>query len=147
MGYAVYELNGRWQGYGVPAFCDHPGCFTEIDRGMAYACCEDPNHTEHCGGFFCAEHRENYIYEDELEDMDDDELEELKLDRDDQAQGDDGIIRCRHSKVEKKEHPRWLKHIETDETWKEWRTQNKEQFHQMKALVKEPEGASDSSSK
>jgi hypothetical protein len=37
MGYQVYWSNDRWQGYGVPAFCDYPGCKEEIDRGMGYA--------------------------------------------------------------------------------------------------------------
>lgn len=55
MGYAVYELNGRDQGYGVPAKCDHPGCDEDIHRGVAYACGGDP--TENCGLFFCGKHR------------------------------------------------------------------------------------------
>lgn len=36
MGYAVYWANGRWQGYGIPAYCDHKGCYEEIDRGIGY---------------------------------------------------------------------------------------------------------------
>ena len=36
MGYQVYWANGRWQGYGVPAYCDYPGCKEEIDRGIGY---------------------------------------------------------------------------------------------------------------
>lgn len=54
MGYQCYERNGRDQGYGVPAICDHPDCAEEIDRGMGYACGGDP--TENCGLFFCSKH-------------------------------------------------------------------------------------------
>lgn len=55
MGYACYQLNGRDQGYNVPAICDHPDCNEEIDRGMAYACGGDP--LQNCGLFFCHKHR------------------------------------------------------------------------------------------
>lgn len=41
MGYQVYWVNNRWQGYGVPAYCDYPGCKEEIDRGMGYSHLED----------------------------------------------------------------------------------------------------------
>jgi hypothetical protein len=54
MGYACYERNGRDQGYGVPAKCDHPECNKDIDRGIGYACGGDP--MENCGLFFFAEH-------------------------------------------------------------------------------------------
>ena len=46
MGYACYERNGRDQGYGVPAKCDHPGCDADIDRGIAYACGGEPTDTK-----------------------------------------------------------------------------------------------------
>ena len=36
MGYSVYWMYGRWQGYGVTAYCDYPGCNEIIDRGMGY---------------------------------------------------------------------------------------------------------------
>jgi hypothetical protein len=37
--------DGRWKrdiGYGVPAYCDHPGCNEEIDRGLAHVCGGEP---------------------------------------------------------------------------------------------------------
>ncbi|TDH36321.1 hypothetical protein E2A64_10230 [Pseudohoeflea suaedae] len=58
MGYQCYEHNGRDQGYGVPAICDHPGCNERIHRGVSYACGGDP--MENCGLFFCGKHRANY---------------------------------------------------------------------------------------
>jgi hypothetical protein len=41
MGYQVYWNNGRWQGYGVLAYCDCDGCYKEIDRGLGYQHEED----------------------------------------------------------------------------------------------------------
>jgi len=41
MGWAV-GYDNRWSrdiGYGVPAWCDEPGCSEAIDRGLAYVCC------------------------------------------------------------------------------------------------------------
>lgn len=48
----------RFIGYGVPALCDFPECNTEIDRGLAYVCCdEEPFGGEAgCGLFFCGPH-------------------------------------------------------------------------------------------
>jgi len=40
----------RWQrdvGYGVPAWCDHPGCEAEIDRGLSYVCGNEPYGGDH----------------------------------------------------------------------------------------------------
>lgn len=47
------ERHKRDIGYGVPAFCDHPGCNEEIDRGLGYKCEE-----EGCGceKFYCSTH-------------------------------------------------------------------------------------------
>ena len=44
-------------GYGLPAYCDHPGCMAEIDRGLAYVCGSEPYGGEHgCGLYFCDKH-------------------------------------------------------------------------------------------
>ena len=44
-------------GYSVPAFCDHPGCSEEINRGMAYVCGNDIYGGEYgCGMHFCRKH-------------------------------------------------------------------------------------------
>ncbi len=55
MGYSVYWSNGRFQGYGVPAYCDYPGCTAKINRGLAYAVDED----ESTPRFFSCEHHKN----------------------------------------------------------------------------------------
>lgn len=44
------DKNDRDIGYGVPAFCDHPECSAEIDRGLAYRC-------GGCRLYFCSRHQ------------------------------------------------------------------------------------------
>lgn len=124
------ENQNRDVGYAVPAICDHPGCTAEIDRGIAYMCCEiSPDHHATCGGFYCAYHRESYIYGDELDDMDESELEAHNIDKDSDAVAeaiDDGdIVKCLHEPIEKgKENAAWLEHCLKDETWQDWRNEN-----------------------
>lgn len=55
---------GREIGYTVDAECDHPGCSTIIDRGLAYACGGMHNHEtlpssdfSACDLYFCEDHR------------------------------------------------------------------------------------------
>lgn len=114
MGYAVYEHRApsrpqQFAGYGVVARCDYPECSVEIDRGFSYACGGDGPLDHTCGGYFCGEHQ-NYDYADE--DSDD--------------MGDLENIVCLHSPEDrdmaKPEHPDWIKHVETDDTWEEFRT-------------------------
>lgn len=55
--YCGKDSQGRDIGYGVFAFCDHPGCNKRINRGLSYACGE--NHGEHdyyCEKYFCSDH-------------------------------------------------------------------------------------------
>jgi hypothetical protein len=97
-----YDANwNRDVGYGVPAYCDHPDCDAEIDRGLSYVCGGDMyGGDEGCGLFFCEKH--------------------LFVDCD----GPTLCARCSNRKppFEKKpDHPRWLKHKATDESWAEWR--------------------------
>lgn len=55
MGWAHGIIDGREVGYGVEAICDHGGCDTKIDRGLAYRC-GGPDFDVGCGGYFCAAH-------------------------------------------------------------------------------------------
>lgn len=94
----------RWKrdiGYGVPAYCDSPGCTEEIDRGLAYVCGGEPYGGEHgCGLYFCDQHHcgENST--------------------------------CRRCELElppfipKHEHPDWIKHKLIDPSWQQWRDEN-----------------------
>ena len=55
-----YGYDENWQrdiGYGVPAYCDHPECNKEIDRGLSHVCGGEPyGGDKGCGLFFCGEH-------------------------------------------------------------------------------------------
>jgi hypothetical protein len=128
MGYAVYEIgHGRWGGYGVPAYCEEPDCNEEIDRGMAFACGGEPFANEvGCDQYFCEKHREltgfkmnGEMYPDYLCDHEED---------------CDCVFKevckpCATGKSAypyKPEHPTWIKHLLTDESWEEWRKNNPE---------------------
>ena len=106
MGWAV-GFDENWKrdiGYGVPAYCDRPGCNTEINRGLSYVCGGEPYGGDNgCGLYFCSKH----------------------------LHGIPGFcVRC----VEKKDpfdakadHPDWLHHKMTDPSWDEWRKENGKQ--------------------
>lgn len=86
-------------GYGVPAWCDHPDCGVEIDRGLAYVCGGQPYGGEAgCGLYFCGKHRQSGEWQ-----------------------------RCERCDLEKppfeakSDHPDWIKHKMTDPSWDEWR--------------------------
>lgn len=102
MGWAVgFDTNwNRDIGYGVPAYCDHPDCNKEIDRGLSYVCGQEP-YGGHwgCGLYFCHRH--------------------LIL-------GDHTYVCERCDKREnpftpKPDHPSWRAHKATDPSWAEWR--------------------------
>ena len=96
MGWEVgYDTN--WQrdiGYGVPAYCDHPGCGAEINRGLAYVCCsQQPYGGEYgCGLYFCEKHRGITCRHDGFEPTPD--------------------------------HPDWTRHKMNDPSWRQWRDAN-----------------------
>lgn len=98
--------DNRWKrdiGYGVPAFCDHPKCNAQIDRGLGFVCCaQEPYGGEHgCGLYFCGKH----------------------------GGFDHKCPRCRNYKPPynaKPDHPEWITHKLTDPSWAEWRAENDE---------------------
>lgn len=101
MGWSIgYDEN--WQrdiGYGVPAFCDHPDCNEEIDRGLAFVCGLQPYGGDNgCGLFFCEEHHLDGLCE-----------------------------RCEAGGEffdAKPDHPEWMRWKLTDASWHQWRTEN-----------------------
>jgi hypothetical protein len=103
MSWAV-GFDERWQrdiGYGVPAYCDFPGCMVEIDRGLANVCCnQEPYGGEKgCGLYFCEKHHPYYL---------------------------ERCSRCANSRPPFKptpDHPDWIRHKATDPSWAEWRTE------------------------
>lgn len=119
MGWSI-GYDTRWHrdiGYGVPAYCDHPGCDAEIDRGLAHVCGGEAYGGEHgCGLYFCSAHLAFY----EVMSMAHPQLCE----------------RCgsQQDSFEKKpDHPEWIKHKLTDESWREWREANADKVKEMAA--------------
>lgn len=113
MSWAV-GFDSRWNrdiGYGVPAFCDHPGCEKEIDRGLAFVCGGEPYGGDRgCGLYFCEAH----LHPSER-------LPQL-------------CERCKKRRkpfTPSREHPRWIRHVLTDESWQEWRTENPERVEEL----------------
>jgi hypothetical protein len=107
MGWSIgYDSHWRRDiGYGVPAFCDHPGCSEVIDRGLSYVCGAEPYGGDRgCGLYFCDKHLTQYPRLPQL-------CERC-------------APRVRRSFAPKPEHPDWLHFKETDESWAEWREQN-----------------------
>lgn len=94
-------------GYAVPAYCDHPDCNEEINRGLGYVCGEEPYGGDHgCGLFFCGKHLM---------------FHETR-----------GCVcaacydRRKKPFTAKPDHPDWIQWKLTDESWAEWRAQNPE---------------------
>lgn len=109
MGWSIGEdKDGRDIGYGVPSYCDHPGCNKEIHRGLAYVCgmINTPGEDRGCGNHFCEEHLLSSPKYGQL------------------------CERCyprQKTPFERKpDHPDWIVHKLTDEIWEEWRKQNPE---------------------
>lgn len=111
MGWSIgYDNNWKRDiGYGVPAFCDHPKCNKEIDRGLSFVCGSDPTGGDFgCGLYFCEEH---FTYR-----------KPRYSDRSVQL-----CPRCYAYKASydpKPDHPDWIKHKMTDESWAEWRKES-----------------------
>jgi hypothetical protein len=96
------EAWNRDIGYGVPAYCDHPKCNAEIDRGLGYVCGGEPYGGDRgCGLYFCGRHKN----------------------------GCELCPRCAARRPTpyrriKPEHPRWIRHKLSDPSWAEWRSEN-----------------------
>lgn len=114
MGYAVYNIDGRWCGYGVPATCDQPGCGASIDRGMAYICGDEPRPEKGCGLYFCSDHL--WIGRE------DDEPQMCERCCDDEPPFDPTP-----------DTAEWVTHVLSDDSWHQWRTENPDQVAAMSA--------------
>lgn len=110
MGWAI-GFDDRWArdiGYGVPAYCDHPGCEQKIDRGLSYVCGGEPYGGDHgCGLYFCSAHLFHHQFRGTQ----------------------NGAFFCKRCITykppykPKPEHPEWLEHKATDPSWAEWRAE------------------------
>ena len=107
-------------GYGVPAYCDHPDCNEEIDRGLSYVCGGEPyGQPRGCGLYFCGKHLKYYGARV------DGRIKTVQL-----------CERCgprrRNPFPPKPDHPRWIRHKLTDPSWKKWRKENPGEVIRMK---------------
>jgi hypothetical protein len=113
MGWSIgYDSNwNRDIGYGVPAYCDHPGCMQEIDRGLPYVCGGQPYGGDRgCGLYFCDEHLIHSKLPPQL------------------------CARCDRSRKPFKptpDHPDWIHWKLTDESWQQWRDENPDEVKKM----------------
>lgn len=121
MGWAVgYDSNWKRDiGYGVPAYCDEPGCTAEIDRGLGYVCGARPYGGElGCGLFFCGEH---------------------------QLDGSQRCARCFTGPTAepyeaKPDHPKWVKWKLEDPSWQRWRDECPDELAATRASINSFEG-------
>ena len=102
------EKMGRDIGYGVPAICDHPDCNKEIDRGLAYVCCNQEPYggDDGCGLYFCEDHRDI----------------SGKCER---CQRDEDPFEPKPDTQE------WIQHKLNDESWAEWREKNPDKYNEL----------------
>lgn len=129
MGYQVYEVGKRWGGYGVPAYCEHPYCNEEIDRGMSYACGGEPFSEYGCDRYFCEKHRNFTYFNSEEEDG------LCKHEEDCDCDCKQVCERCAKGEASfpyKPEHPDWINHLLKDSSWAKWRKENPEEVRELK---------------
>lgn len=116
MGWSI-GFDSTWNrdvGYGVPAYCDHPECNAEIDRGLAYVCGGEPfGGDEGCGLFFCAEHMAGF----------------------DRSQRCECCAKGRQPFKPKPDHPKWMRWKLKDSSWRDWRKLNPEVVKGMRAAL------------
>lgn len=110
----------RWIGYSVPAYCDHPGCNKEIDRGLSHVCGGDPYGGDSgCGLYLCDTH----------------------MGFGPTGNGDEFCNMCeccaegKESFEPKPEHPDWIKHLHSDKSWARWRKENPEKLAAIGAAL------------
>jgi len=109
----------RWQrdiGYGVPAYCDHPRCKKEIDRGLSYVCGGVKGGEYGCGLYFCGEHQHTHKFRGS------DRYEQYCK---------ACIASYKTYYKAKPDHPDWIKHKLTHSSWKTWRKNNKNEVEKL----------------
>lgn len=114
MGWAV-GYDERWQrdiGYGVPAWCDYPGCGAEINRGLSYVCGGEPYGGDRgCGLYFCGHHLVLYARLPQLCDR--------------------CAPRIFAPYAPTPDHPDWIHHKLTDPSWQAWREKYPDRVRQL----------------
>lgn len=123
MGWSI-GFDAGWDrdiGYGVPAFCDFPGCNEEIDRGLAHVCGSEPyGGGRGCGLYFCQKHLNYHI------------RLHAKL-----------CPRCerpgRAPYPAKPDAPEWVRFKLKDKSWAEWRKANHKKVREIRESLKHRE--------
>lgn len=122
MGYSIYQIGGRDCGYEVPCLCESPKCTKVIDRGLAFVCGDSPGGNEYgCGLYFCGEHMYFRTYRD--------------------GETHQNCYRCSNYKPPYKEKPdilEWIAWKLYDESWEDWREENKEWVEKLKSTPINP---------
>ena len=109
-------------GYGVPAYCDHPDCNEEINRGLGYVCGTHPYGGEHgCGLFFCGAHMHF--------------SEEAQLCEKCLALFENDPNAETNTFIPKPEHPTWLAWKLSDESWEDWRKENPAEVERYRRIL------------
>jgi hypothetical protein len=118
MGWSIgYDDNwSRDIGYGVPAYCDHPGCKNEVDRGLGYVCGGEPYGGEHgCGLFVCSEHTHA---------------------------NNKCLQLCQHCADRRRkklspspDHPEWMRWKLEDESWQQWRDESPVEVEKLRKAL------------
>lgn len=134
MGYAIYQMNGRDCGYGVPAICEHPGCNENIDRGMGYCCGSAPDSEQGCHMYFCGKHLfyVSRINEDGEEEHSTQLCEICSLNF---KLGDDNYKLHAALFPEKPDTEEWCHWKLEHESWQEWRDNNPEDVKKLRKVV------------
>lgn len=107
MGWSI-GYDDKWErdiGYGVPAFCDHPDCGAEINRGLSYVCCDEQPYggAQGCGLYFCQAHHDNKCG-------------------------------AAHHKIKPTpDHPDWIAHKLLHDSWREWREAYPDRVNSLRA--------------
>lgn len=128
MGYAIYDVGPRIGGYGVPSYCEQPECTEEIDRGMSYACGDEPFSMWGCDRYFCEKHR-HYTCTAELEEGEcSEDCDDVHVQLCEKCQKGEAPFPY------KPEHPTWVKHLLTDASWAQWRKNNPGKVKELKKL-------------
>ncbi len=105
-------------GYGVPAWCDHPGCNVEINRGLAYVCGSDAFGGDYgCGMHFCSIHRQHAGKARN------------------HAELCQQCYRGRAPFDAKPDHPDWIRWKLTDESWARWRAENPDTVKELTIVL------------
>lgn len=114
MGWSIgYDDNwNRDIGYGVPAYCDHPGCGEKIDRGLGYVCGGEPyGGDDGCGLYFCSKHQVGY------------------------KQRCQCCVDGKDPFEPTPDHPTWIQWKLTDYSWQQWRDENPGDVEKLKAQL------------